>query len=164
MQRKNNNRTEKKISGINLKIGIAVAEFNWDITRNMLNGAINFLKNNQVKNENIKIIKVPGSFEIPLICQTMAEFKKFDALIALSCIIKGKTDHYHYIANETSKGIMDVMLKYSLPIGFGVITTNNLKQAQERSDGKNNKGREATQAVLEMIKIINKNFKNEKSK
>ncbi|MDI6778023.1 MAG: 6,7-dimethyl-8-ribityllumazine synthase [Patescibacteria group bacterium] len=140
----------KKIDGSKLKIGIVVSQFNDNITKSMLEGALETLKENKVKKENIKIVWVPGSFEIPLACQRLAETKKFDALVAIGCVIKGETDHYYYIANTASDGIMEVVLDYNLPIGFGVITVNNLKQAKARSRGRHNKGREAAEAALIM--------------
>ncbi len=152
MQRKKIN-SKKTINGSKLKISIVVSQFNKDITNKMLTGALKVLKENKVKKNNIKIIQVPGSFEIPLTCQRLAKTKKYHALIALGCVINGKTDHYYYICQEASRGIMDIMLKYSIPIGFGVLTTHNLKQAQIRSEGKNNKGREAAEAALAMIKL-----------
>ena len=141
----------EKIDGSKLKIGIVVSRFNENITGKMLEGALDVLKENKVKEKNIKIIRVPGSFEIPLACQKLAKTRKFDALVAIGCVIKGETDHYYYICNEASRGVMDVMLKFDIPIGFGVLTCNNLKQAQVRSRGKENKGREAAEAALSMI-------------
>jgi len=152
MQR-NKKSNNKIINGEKLKIGIIVSKFNSDITEPMLLGALKILEKNKVKKENIKIVRVPGAFEIPLACQKLALSKKYDALIALGCVIKGETDHYYFISNETSRGIMDVMLKYNIPIGFGVITVNNLKQAQARSGKKNNKGPEAAEAALMMINL-----------
>lgn len=114
------------------------------------------MEKNKVKKNNIEIVWVPGSFEIPLVCQKIAQTKKYDGLIAIGCVIKGDTDHYYYISNEVSRGTMEVMLKFSLPIGFGVITTNNLKQAQDRSSNRCNKGGEAASAVLEIIKSFSK--------
>jgi len=152
MQR-NKKSNNKIINGEKLKIGIIVSKFNFDITEPMLLGALKILEKNKVKKENIKIVRVPGAFEIPLACQKLALSKKYDALIALGCVIKGETDHYYFISNETSRGIMDVMLKYNIPIGFGVITVNNLKQAQARSGKKNNKGAEAAEAALMMINL-----------
>ncbi len=149
MQRKRNYRSEIT-DGSKLKIAVVVSKFNSDITGGMLQGALETLEKNKIKKNNIEIIQAPGAFEIPLTCQKLARTKKFDALIALGCVIKGGTDHYYFVSGETARGIMDVMLKYGIPIGFGVITTNNLKQAQVRSRGKGNKGIEAAQAVLEM--------------
>jgi len=142
----------KRIDGSRLKIGIVVSQFNNNITKPMLEGALETLTENKVKKENIKTVWVPGSFEIPLACQRLAQTKKYDALIAIGCVIKGETDHFYYICNEVSRGIMDVMLKFNIPIGFGVLTTQNLKQAEVRSCGCENKGREATEAALAMVK------------
>ncbi|MFA5926126.1 MAG: 6,7-dimethyl-8-ribityllumazine synthase [Parcubacteria group bacterium] len=144
----------KKINGSKLKIGIVVSQFNDNITGSMLEGALETFKENKVKDENVRIVLVPGSFEIPLACQKLAKTKKFDALVALGSVIKGETDHYYYICNEVSRGVMEIMLKFSLPIGFGVLTTQNLKQAEVRSRGKENKGREAAEAALAMIDKI----------
>lgn len=150
MQRKNK-KEEKMIDGSKLKIAIVVANFNSDITGRMLEGALEVLQKNKVKKNNIEVVEVPGAYEIPLSCQRLAKSKKFDAIVALGCVIKGETDHYYFISREVSRGIMEVSLNFSLPIGFGVITTNNLRQAKDRSVGKNNKGKEATEAALEMI-------------
>lgn len=150
MQRKKDNKMNF-IDGSKFKIAVVVSKFNSDITSGMLKGALDVLKRNRVKEINIKTVWVPGSLEIPLICQRLAKTKKYDGLIALGCVIKGDTDHYYYVAGEASRGVMDVMLKYDIPFGFGIITVNNLKQAKERSDKTNNKGAEAAQAVLEMI-------------
>jgi 6,7-dimethyl-8-ribityllumazine synthase len=140
------------INGRKLKIAIVVSKFNVDITGKMLEGAVGTLKKNKVKENNIQIVWVPGAFEIPLACQRLAQKKGYGALIALGCVIKGETDHYYYISGESVRGVMDVMLKSNLPIGLGIITTNNLKQAQDRCGKNNNKGSEAAQAVLEMLK------------
>lgn len=142
---------EKKIDGSKLKIAIVVSKFNSDITEKMLAGALRTLEDNSVSKKNIEIVWVPGSFEIPLACQRSAKMKKFDGIVALGCVIKGDTDHFYYISSEASRGIMRVMLDFSIPVGFGVITTKNLEQAQERSGEKNNKGSEAARAVLEML-------------
>lgn len=142
----------KKFDGSKLKIGIVISQFNDNITKPMLEGALETLKENKVKKENIKTVWVPGSFEIPLACQRLAKSKKYDALVAIGCVIKGETDHYYYIADATTDGIMEVILDFNLPIGFGVITTNNLKQAQTRSRGRHNKGREAAEAALSMTR------------
>ena len=143
----------KKMDGSKLKIGVVVSQFNSNITESMLEGALETLKDNKVKKENITTVWVPGSFEIPLACQKLAQAKKYDALLAIGCVIKGETDHYYYICDEASRGVMDVMLKFDIPIGFGVLTCNNLKQAEVRSRGKHNKGREAAEAALAMVKL-----------
>jgi len=142
----------KQINGAKFKIAIVVSKFNDDITGGMLKGALETLKKNGVKENNIKTIWVPGSLEIPLACKRLAMTKKNHGIIALGCVIKGNTDHYYYVSGESIRGVMQVMLNYNIPIGMGIITTNNLKQAKERSGSKNNKGAEAARAVLEMIK------------
>ncbi len=152
MQRKNNI-SKKIVNGNNFKIALVVSKFNSDITEKMLKGAEDILEKNGVQKKNVEIVWVPGSFEIPLACQRLAKTKKFDGLIAIGCVIKGDTDHYYYISSETIRGIMAVMLDFSLPVGLGIITTQNLKQAKDRCGQKGNKGAEAAQAVLEMIAI-----------
>jgi 6,7-dimethyl-8-ribityllumazine synthase len=150
MQRKNYNKKIILPDGSKLRIGIVVSEFNKDITENMLTGALSVLDGAKVKKANVNILRVPGSFEIPYGCLKLIKSKKPNAIIALGCIIKGETTHDQYIASAAANGIMDVMLKSKVPIAFGIITTNNLKQAEVRSTGKTNKGREAAITALEM--------------
>jgi 6,7-dimethyl-8-ribityllumazine synthase len=142
--------SHKKINGSKFRIGIIVSEFNRDITEKLLSGALKFLKNSEVKSENVEIIFVPGSFEIPLACEKMAARKKYNALIALGCVIKGETEHHRYISAAVSSGIMNVMLNHKIPVGFGILTPDNLNQAKARSSEKNNKGEEAARAALIM--------------
>lgn len=138
------------------RIGIAVAEFNADITEKLLAGALRELERSGVRRGRITAVRVPGSFELPLACQRMAQSGRYDGLIALGCVIKGETDHYHYIAAEAARGIMDVMLQDDIPVSFGVLTTDTLAQAQARVSGKNNKGAETARAVLEIIAAVRK--------
>lgn len=153
MRRDNNKKSEKVIDGKDLKIGIAVAEFNWDITSKMLKGALDVLEKNRVKKDGVEIIKVPGSLEVPLACQKLVQKEKFDALIALGCVIQGDTDHHIHVGRESYRGTMDVMLKFSIPIGFGIITAHNFDQAKARSIRENNVGAEAAEAVLKVLNI-----------
>lgn len=149
--RENNRKKRNSFpDGSKLKIGVVVSGFHEDITGRMLDGARAALATCKVKKENIRIMRVPGSFEIPYGCLMLLEGKKYDALVALGCIIKGETNHDYYIASAVSQGIMDIMLRHRVPIGFGVITANNLKQANARSTGKTNKGSEAALAAVEM--------------
>ncbi len=131
------------------RIGIAVAEFNSDVTRELLLGALVVLKESGVVAKNIKVVTVPGSFELPLACQKLAETGKYHALVALGCVIKGETDHYHYVSGEAARGLMDVSLKFSIPIGFGVLTVHTLAQAKERSGKKIDAGGNAARAALQ---------------
>ncbi|MCR4328435.1 MAG: 6,7-dimethyl-8-ribityllumazine synthase [Patescibacteria group bacterium] len=133
-----------------LKIGVVVSRFNSDITEGMLEGTLSVLREWRVQEKNIFIVHVPGSFEVPMGCVQLIRAKKLHAVVALGCVIKGETKHDEYIASAVTQGIMNVMLGYNVPIGFGIITTNNLEQARVRSRGTANKGREAALAVLEM--------------
>ena len=153
MQRKENKKKKKFLNTdwSNKSVGIVVADFNSDITGKLLEGALGFLLGHGFQKDNIKVVHVPGSFEIPLMCQRLAKTKKFDGIISVGAVIKGDTDHYYYIAGEASRGIMAVMLQESIPISFGVITTSNLKQAKDRSGKKDNKGAEAAEALLIMM-------------
>ena len=137
-----------------LKVALVVSQFNSDITESMLLGALETLRAWKVKERNISIMRVPGSFEIPLACRTIIKKRKPDALVALGCVIKGETKHDEYISNALSHGLIRLMLDYGVPIGFGVITPNNLAQAKARSRGKANKGIEATLSALEMALAV----------
>lgn len=135
----------------NLRVGIVVAEFNADITEKLLEGAIKTLLKNGILDKNIEVVFVPGGFEIPLACKRLATGgEKYDALIAIACVIRGDTDHYVYIAGESSRGVMDVMLETGVPIANCILTVNTLKQAQERSGKIGNKGSESALATLQM--------------
>ena len=142
------------IRGERLRFGVAISEYNGDITEKLLAGAQKELLRAGVLRKNIAVLRVPGSFELPLACERLAESGRYDALLALGCVIKGETDHYYFIAGETARGIMEVMLKRDIPIGFGVLTVDTLAQAQARSSGGNNKGAEAARAALQMIELL----------
>lgn len=151
MQRKQNKKTYKlqNLQTSKLKIAIVVSEYNSDITFPMRDGAIEELKVKGIKENNIKIFYAPGAFEIPFICKKIS--KKFDGIIAIGCVIKGDTDHYVYIAGESTRGIMDVMLSQNIPISNAILTVNNLEQAKIRSHGETNKGIEAAIALLKIL-------------
>jgi 6,7-dimethyl-8-ribityllumazine synthase len=100
-------------------------------------------------------IRVPGAFELPLALEHAAASGRYDALIALGCVIRGGTPHFEYVAGECARGVAQVMLSYRLPTAFGVLTTDNLKQARERSRaGRDNKGREAAEAAIRMLSVL----------
>lgn len=132
-----------------LKVGIVVSEYYADITGRLLEGALQTLKQWKVAEKNITVMRVSGSFEVPYGCLTLIKKKKPHAVIALGCVIKGETSHDEHIAHAVAQGIINLEIKYETPISFGVLTTNNLKQAIVRSTGKNNKGIEAAVAALE---------------
>ena len=146
---------EGSLKGEGLRVGIAVSRFNNFITDRLLDGALDALKRNGVKKENVEILKTPGSFELPLIAKGMAKSLKYDALVCLGAVIKGDTPHYDYIASEVTKGLASISLEYEVPISFGVLTTENLEQAIERAGSKSgNKGFDAALAAIEMANLM----------
>ena len=146
---------EGKLVSEDIKVGIIVARFNEFITSKLLSGALDTLTRHEVKEENIQVAWVPGAFEIPLIASKMAESGKYDAVICLGAVIRGSTSHYDYVCSEVSKGIASVSLKSGIPVMFGVLTTENIKQAIERDGCKaGNKGSECAQGAIEMVNLI----------
>ena len=146
---------EGNISGRDLKFAIVVARFNEFITGKLLSGAIDALKRHETPEENISVAWVPGAFEIPLVAKKLAATKKFDAIICLGCVIRGSTTHYDYVCNEVSKGVAAVGLQSGIPTIFGVVTTENIQQAIERSGTKaGNKGFDAAISAMEMANLL----------
>lgn len=143
------------VASENFKIGIVASRFNDFVVGRLVDGALDGLKRHNVKEENITLAKVPGAFEIPVVAKKMAESKKFDAIICLGAVIRGATSHYDYVCNEVSKGIAQVSLESGVPVLFGVLTTENIEQAVERSGSKaGNKGTECALAAIEMIQLL----------
>ncbi len=137
------------------KYGIVAARFNEFINSKLLSGALDALKRHNVEEEQIDIAWVPGAFEIPLIAQKMAQSGKYDAIICLGTVIRGSTSHYDYVCNEVSKGIAHVSLNNDIPVMFGVLTTENIEQAIERSGTKaGNKGFEVACGAIEMVNLV----------
>ena len=132
-----------------MKICIVVSDYYKEIANSLLKGSIKELKKNGIN--NIRIMYVSGAFEIPnLISKNV---KKFDAFIALGCVIKGKTDHYYFISQAVTNGLMNLSIQSKKPIGFGILTCNNLKQAKERSSTlKKNKGKEVASGIISILK------------
>ncbi len=146
---------EGKLVSEGVKVGIVVARFNEFITSKLLGGAIDGLKRENVKEDDIEVAWVPGAFEIPLIAKKMAESGKYDAVIALGAVIRGATSHYDYVCSEVSKGIAQVSMNAGVPVMFGVLTTDTIEQAVERAGTKaGNKGFECAQGAIEMVNLI----------
>ncbi len=133
---------------------IIVSRFNEFITNRLLEGALNCLTEHGVQAEQIVIIRVPGSFEIPGVAQRVAMQIKPAAIICLGAVIKGETPHFDYVACETSHGIAEVSRLTGIPTIFGILTTDNLEQALARVEGSNNRGRTAALVALEMSNLI----------
>ena len=148
---------EGKLVSKGIKVGIVVARFNETITKNLLEGALDCLLRHGVEEEHITTVWVPGAFEIPLAAKTLAISNQFDVIICLGAIIRGQTPHFEYVAAQTAAGISSVSLESYTPIIFGVLTTDSIEQAMERSGCKSgNKGFEAAMAALEMNDVITK--------
>ena len=145
----------KLVSENGIKVGIVAARFNEFITSKLVGGALDGLKRENVKDEDIDVAWVPGAFEIPLIASKMAKSRKYDAIICVGAVIRGSTSHYDYVCSEVSKGIAQVSLANDLPVMFGVLTTDTVEQASERAGTKaGNKGFECAQGAIEMVNLI----------
>ena len=145
----------KLVSENGIKVGIVAARFNEFITSKLVGGALDGLKRENVKDEDIDVAWVPGAFEIPLIASKMAKSRKYDAIICVGAVIRGSTSHYDYVCSEVSKGIAQVSLANDLPVMFGVLTTDTIEQAIERAGTKaGNKGLECAQGAIEMVNLI----------
>ncbi len=137
------------------KYCIVVARFNDFIGSRLVDGAIDELKRHGVLEDNIDIVKVPGSFEIPLASQKAAKTGRYEAIITLGAVIRGATAHFDYVSAEVSKGVAQVSLQTGVPVIFGVLTTDNIEQAIERAGTKaGNKGSEAAKAAIEMVNLL----------
>jgi len=134
------------------KFGILVSEWNEDVTESLFRGAIETLLKHGAKKDNIFRKDVPGSFELSLGAQWMAEIKEIDAVICLGCVIQGETRHFDFICDAVAHGITNVSLKYNKPVIFGVLTPNTQQQALDRAGGKHgNKGDEAAITAIKML-------------
>jgi 6,7-dimethyl-8-ribityllumazine synthase len=138
-----------------LKFAIVTAKFNDFFTNNLTKGCESTLIAHGADAQNISKYYVPGCFEIPLVLKKLAQTRKFDALIALGAVIRGSTPHFDFVCSETSSGISRVSYDFDIPIGFGIITTDNLEQTLERSGSKaGNKGSEAALAIIEQLNLL----------
>ena len=141
----------------NARLSIVMSDFNISITNSMKDAAVKYFLSAGGQNNNISIINVPGAFEIPGAVSAILKKGNSDIIVTIGCIIEGETPHFDYIATETARAIMNMIIKNNIPIGFGVLTTNNMKQAIERSGNNDaNKGREAMIAALEMFEVYKK--------
>ncbi len=146
---------EGNLLGKGLKFGLVVSRFNEFFSKKLLEGAEDALIRHGVAEVDMEVAWTPGSFEIPLIAQKMAESKKYNAVICLGAVIRGGTPHFDYIAAEVTKGIAKVNMDTGVPVIYGVITTDTLEQAIERSGTKDgNKGFDAAVSAIEMANLV----------
>ena len=137
------------------KFCIVISRFNNFIGSKLLDGALDTFKRQNVKEENIDVVWVPGAYEIPLAVKQAAKTGKYNAIVTLGAVIKGATDHYEYVCAELSKGIASISIETGVPVLFGVLTTDNIEQAIERAGAKEgNKGSDCAQSAIEMANLL----------
>jgi 6,7-dimethyl-8-ribityllumazine synthase len=147
--------TEGKLDAKGLKFAILVTRFNNFITERLLTGALDALARTGCDPADIEIVRVPGSWELPLVAREMARQKRHDAIISLSAVIRGDTPHYEYIAAEAAKGLAQTSLESGIPVTFGVLTCDTLEQAIDRAGAKSgNKGFDAAMTAVEMGNLM----------
>jgi len=143
------------LQGRGLRVGIVVSRFNESVTSRLLQGAREALSEHGVRDQDVAVAWVPGSFEIPLIAKRLAQRGEFDAVICLGAVIRHETDHYRYVAGEAARGIAEVGRETGVPAVLGVLTTDTEEQAMERASGKEgNKGYDAALAAIEMANLL----------
>ncbi|MFT6052314.1 MAG: 6,7-dimethyl-8-ribityllumazine synthase [Halioglobus sp.] len=134
---------------------LVVGRWNSFVVEHLLEGALDTLRRHGVADQQITVVRAPGAFEIPLVCQKVAEAGNVDAIIALGAVIRGGTPHFEYVAGECTKGIAQVSMNHGVPISFGVLTVDSIEQAVERSGTKaGNKGEEAAMSAIEMVNLL----------
>ena len=137
------------------RIAIVAANFNQLVVDHLVAGALEGLKRHGVADEAIDVVRVPGSFEIPLVAQRVASTKQYDAVICLGAVIRGETDHYEYVAGGAANGVAQAALSTGIPVIFGILTCDTLEQALNRAGAKSgNKGHEAAVAAVEMVNLL----------
>lgn len=142
---------EANLAGAGLRVGIVMARFNQDVGEGLLSGCCHELNRLGVASAAVTLVSVPGALEIPLTLQTMAQSGRFDALVALGCVIRGETYHFEIVSNESARGVTDVQLTTGIPIANAVLTVENDDQALVRM---NQKGMEAAQCAVEMANLL----------
>ncbi|MBQ7618065.1 MAG: 6,7-dimethyl-8-ribityllumazine synthase, partial [Desulfovibrio sp.] len=138
-----------------LNLALVATRFNNFIVEHLITGALDCLERHGADPSKITLVRVPGAFELPLVCQKLAESKKYHGLVALGAVIRGATPHFEYVCAEACKGLASTMLQYGVAIGFGLLTCDNVEQAIERAGSKaGNKGVEAALAMLETVRVL----------
>lgn len=146
---------EGKLTARGFKFGIVISRFNSFISDRLLEGALDALRRSGASEEDCTVVRVPGSFEIPLVAKKLAKTGRYDAIVCLGCVIRGATPHYEYIATEVTKGIAHITLENEIPVSFGVLVTDNIEQAIERAGTKvGNKGFDAAMTAIEMANLM----------
>jgi 6,7-dimethyl-8-ribityllumazine synthase len=148
---------EGHLDASGLKFAIVVARFNSFITERLLAGALDALRRSGAALGDIEVVRVPGSWEMPVVARALTETKRFDGIICLGCVIRGETAHFDYVAGEAAKGLGQVAAQTGTPVAFGVLTTNTVDQAIDRAGAKSgNKGFDAAMTAIEMANLMRK--------
>lgn len=151
----NINITEGDLSGRQGRFALVVARFNSLVSDRLLDGALGALRQHGVSDDNLRIVRVPGAFEIPLAARQLASRGGTDGIVALGCVIRGATPHFDYVAGGCCDGLARVQMDFGIPVGLGVLTVEHLEQALERAGSKaGNKGADAALAMLEMANLL----------
>jgi 6,7-dimethyl-8-ribityllumazine synthase len=146
---------EGKHDAQGLRVGVVVSRFNHFITEKLLEGALDGFKSHGGNEADVTVFRVPGAFELPLAAEKLAASGKYDALVCLGAVIRGDTPHFEYVSEAVTHGIVQAVSKYQIPIGFGILTTNDVQQAMDRAGVKDsNKGYEAALTAIEMVNAI----------
>ena len=146
---------EGKLIAKDLRIAIVAARFNDIIVDRLIGGAVDYLCRHGQEREGLTIVRVPGAFELPIVCNKLALSGNYDGILALGAVIRGATPHFDFVANEATKGIAHISLATGMPIGFGLLTTDTIEQAVERAGSKSgNKGADAAASLLETIRVL----------
>jgi 6,7-dimethyl-8-ribityllumazine synthase len=146
---------EGQLSAAGLRFAIIVSRFNSFITERLYQGAMDGLTRNGANPDMIDLVRVPGSWEVPLVAVELARQHRYDAVICLACVIRGETPHFDYVAGEAAKGIAHASSETGVPVAFGVLTTNTLEQAIDRAGAKGgNKGFDAAMTAIEMANLL----------
>ena len=146
---------EGNLNGAGLRVAVAVARFNEFITDRLLQGALDGLRRHGVDEASIAVVRVPGAFELPVVCKRLAACGEYDAVIALGAVIRGATDHYDHVAGQAAAGLQRAQLDTGVPVVFGVLTTDTIEQAVERAGTKaGNKGFEAATTAIETADLL----------
>lgn len=146
---------EGQMTAKGLSFAILAARFNDTIVDRLVGGAVDYLLRHGAERENLTIVRVPGAFEMPLAAKKLAASGKYAAVICLGAVVRGHTPHFDFVAGECTKGLAQVSLEHGVPVGFGLLTTDNLEQAIERAGTKaGNKGVEAASAALELVRVL----------
>ena len=147
---------EGNIRATGKKFALVVSRFNSFVVESLVEGALDTLeRHGAVNSQDITLVRVPGAYELPIAAKKLAEKGTFDGIIALGAVIRGGTPHFEFVAGECNKGLAQVSLEFGIPVSFGVITTDSIEQAIERSGTKaGNKGAEAALGALEMVNVM----------